>query len=451
MAISHQAHIIYVNSMKVACDNLVKNKNLAQAKNIYYLDVKNQNIPINNPKHYPEQDILDYFEVHGVLELQRKLKRITKPVRDKNASEAQHETVSSISISKQTKSISSILNNSSDNDKYSVTESDALAADSSTPKKIAINKIGDIVSCIKCQKKFVTVQKLHKHYKKKHTLANIRKLESGGERRLTNVASIEADLKKHRDKEDIKRALRKQLAPSPLDDLPAYNAEAYRIAIRTMKQGEAYRLAKDAARSAELIDIFNQSIANSLETHTSYNAENTLNVTKVSGGFTKHYMITETGGNISHIVKEKKVKTDVLKNKLLYDDIKEKARFYECTIKARSNQADFAKRVASNFYHKCCITGSTEPLEAAHIEPLSMGDNNNTSNGLLLIACLHRLLDSGKMAINPNSLTVHFSEDCTWFGTKMFNGIHIARPRIPLNVIGLKRLWETFIANHIYI
>ncbi len=33
------------------------------------------------------------------------------------------------------------------------------------------------------------------------------------------------------------------------------------------------------------------------------------------------------------------------------------------------------------------------------------------NNGLLVIACLHRLLDSGKMAINLDSLTVHFSED----------------------------------------
>ncbi|EBQ9598966.1 hypothetical protein CWG72_20620 [Salmonella enterica subsp. enterica serovar Carmel] len=449
MAISHQAHAIYVDAMAVACNELVKNKSLTQARNAFYLSIKNQKIPAGNPKHSREQDILDYFEVHGVLELQRKLKRMTNTAHDKIYPEEQHETVKKIPVAKQIKSKSSVVGDSSDKVKYTVPELDVLDADKSVSKKISAVKVDSAILCIICRKKFGTVQKLHRHYKKKHTRAAIRNLESGEEHRLANVASIEADLKRHRNKEEIREALRKQLAPSPLDELPAYNAEAYRIALRTMTQGEAYRLAKDAARSAALIEKFNQSIASSLETQTSHNAESMLHVTKVLGDVTDHYKPTETGDNLVRRAKEERTQRGILNTLLLQDDVKEKALFTERTVKARSNQTDFAKRVASNFFHKCCITGSTEPLEAAHIEPLSMGDNNNTSNGLLLIACLHRLLDSGKMAINPDSLTVHFSEDCAWFGAKTFNGTRIARPRTPLNITGLKRLWDTFMTNHI--
>ncbi|MFN2995723.1 HNH endonuclease [Serratia plymuthica] len=448
MAISHQAHAIYVDAMTVACNDLVKNKSLTQARNAFYQDLKNQMIPTGNPKHSREQDILDYFEVHGILELQRKLKRMTNTVHDRIHPEAQHETVNKISVTKQIRGALSVVSDSSDNVKYTPPESDVLTTDKSIPKKISVVTVDSAASCIICRTKFGTVQKLNRHYKKKHTLTATRKLASGEEHRLANIASIEADLKRHRNKEEIREALRKQLASSPLDDLPTYNAEAYRIALRTMTQGEAYRLAKDTARSAALIEMFNQSIASSLETQTSHNAESMLHVTKVSGDVTEHYKPTETGNKLVRQAKEERMQRDALKKQFLQDDVEEKALFSERTVKARSNQAEFAKRVASNFSYKCCITGSTEPLEAAHIEPLSIGDNNNTSNGLLLITCLHRLLDSGKMAINPSSLTVHFSEDCTWFGAKIFDGTRIARPRTLLNIVGLKRLWDTFRAKH---
>lgn len=319
-----------------------------------------------------------------------------------------------------------------------------MNSDKFIPKKVSVVTVDGSVSCIRCRTKFRTVQKLNRHCKKKHTLTVTRKLASGEEHRLANIASIEADLKKHKNKEEIREALRKQLATSPLDDLPTYNAESYRIAIRTMTQGEAYRLAKDTTRSAALIEMFNQSIASSQETQTSYIAESIMHVTKESWD----YKPTEVGNRLVSQAQEERMQRDELKKNFLQDDVEEKALFSERTVKARINQAEFAKRVASNFSYKCCITGSSEPLEAAHIEPLSIGDNNNTSNGLLLITCLHRLLDSGKMAINPNSFTVHFSEDCTWFGVKTFDGIRIARPRILLNIAGLKHLWNTFKAKH---
>ncbi|ROW55568.1 HNH endonuclease, partial [Cronobacter malonaticus] len=81
-------------------------------------------------------------------------------------------------------------------------------------------------------------------------------------------------------------------------------------------------------------------------------------------------------------------------------------------------------RVAANFGYRCAITGSGEALEAAHIEPVGTG-NNNTSNGVLMLACLHRLFDAGMMAINPDTLTVHFRHDCTYFAKSMLEGTEL--------------------------
>lgn len=92
----------------------------------------------------------------------------------------------------------------------------------------------------------------------------------------------------------------------------------------------------------------------------------------------------------------------------------EQALFADRIVRTRTNQNDFKERVAANFGYRCAITNSGEALEAAHIEPVGTG-NNNTSNGVLMLACLHRRFDAGLMAINPDSLTVHFKADCTYF------------------------------------
>jgi len=444
MAITHKAYAIYLDAMAVACNDLVKNKSLATAKSAFFQEIKNQNIPADNPKHSREQDILNYFEVHGILELQRKSKNMTNSVHKEIHLETQHKMI----IKDYILDTPSTVSVSSEHVESSLPQSEAMIADNSMSKKKPVFKFDQSVSCLICHSKFSTTKAFYKHYKKKHSQPAIKKLESREQHRLANVASIDAELKKHRNKEEIREALRKQLAPSPLDDIPTYNAEAYRIALRTMTQGEAYSLAKDSARSVAFIEKFNQSLASAPETHSSQDTASMIHVTKVSEDDTDHYKPTKIGDNLVRRAKEERMQRDAFKKQVLQEDVEEKALFSERTVKTRINQAEFAKRVASNFSNQCCITGSSEPLEAAHIEPLSMGDNNNTSNGLLLIACLHRLLDSGKMAINPDTLTVHFSDNCTWFGAKTFDGRIIAKPLTPLNITGLKRLWDSFRTNH---
>lgn len=121
----------------------------------------------------------------------------------------------------------------------------------------------------------------------------------------------------------------------------------------------------------------------------------------------------------------------------------ETALFSDRIVRTRTNQNDFKERVAANFGYRCAITNSGEALEAAHIEPVGTG-NNNTSNGLLMLACLHRLFDAGLMGINPDSLTVHFKPDCTYFAKSVLEGKQLNVHSVPLNTSGLLERWLSF-------
>jgi hypothetical protein len=121
----------------------------------------------------------------------------------------------------------------------------------------------------------------------------------------------------------------------------------------------------------------------------------------------------------------------------------EQAWFADRIVRIRTNQNDFKERVAANFGYRCAITNSGEALEAAHIEPVGTG-NNNTSNGVLMLACLHRLFDAGLMAINPEFLTVHFKPDCTYFAKSKLESKKLNDHSVPLNKSGLLERWLRF-------
>ncbi|EFF3597330.1 TPA: HNH endonuclease [Escherichia coli] len=121
----------------------------------------------------------------------------------------------------------------------------------------------------------------------------------------------------------------------------------------------------------------------------------------------------------------------------------EQALFADRIVRTRTNQNDFKERVATNFGYRCAITNSGEALEAAHIEPVGTG-NNNTSNGVLMLACLHRLFDAGLMAIKPDALTVHFKANCTYFAKSTLEGKKINNHSVSLNKSGLLERWLSF-------
>lgn len=86
-------------------------------------------------------------------------------------------------------------------------------------------------------------------------------------------------------------------------------------------------------------------------------------------------------------------------------------RSYYLTL-ARPSQSAFRKLLLAAYGERCSITGNAVPetLEAAHVEPFRMGGGDTLQNGILLRADLHRLFDSGTIAINPDSLVVSVAD-----------------------------------------
>lgn len=68
----------------------------------------------------------------------------------------------------------------------------------------------------------------------------------------------------------------------------------------------------------------------------------------------------------------------------------------------------FKFNILKRFQGKCLITGLdvTEMLDAAHIIPVANGGTEHPENGLLLSASVHRALDAGLWAINPETLHI---------------------------------------------
>jgi hypothetical protein len=68
----------------------------------------------------------------------------------------------------------------------------------------------------------------------------------------------------------------------------------------------------------------------------------------------------------------------------------------------------FKFNILKRFQGKCLITGLdvTEMLDAAHIIPVASRGTEHPENGLLLSASVHRALDAGLWAINPNSMKI---------------------------------------------
>lgn len=81
---------------------------------------------------------------------------------------------------------------------------------------------------------------------------------------------------------------------------------------------------------------------------------------------------------------------------------------------ARPQQAAFRRLLLDAFGAICTITrnGVAPALQAAHIKPFSSSASDKLDNGILLRADLHLLFDSGDFAVDPATLTAHFSPRC---------------------------------------
>jgi hypothetical protein len=77
-------------------------------------------------------------------------------------------------------------------------------------------------------------------------------------------------------------------------------------------------------------------------------------------------------------------------------------------VNLRRGQAQFRQRLIQRYGPACQITRCDYPglVEAAHITPYAMSNENGAHNGLLLRSDLHILFDLGMVAIHPIDMTV---------------------------------------------
>jgi hypothetical protein len=77
-------------------------------------------------------------------------------------------------------------------------------------------------------------------------------------------------------------------------------------------------------------------------------------------------------------------------------------------IRARRGQKQFRDALIDAYERRCAITGCDvlDVLEAAHITPYLGPETNDVTNGLLLRADLHTLVDTYLVAVDPKTLKV---------------------------------------------
>ena len=95
----------------------------------------------------------------------------------------------------------------------------------------------------------------------------------------------------------------------------------------------------------------------------------------------------------------------------LSNDYDARLRVYR-QIVARSGQPGFRVALLEVYQGRCAITGCDAPaaLEAAHLRPYRGPDSNTVTNGLLLRADIHTLLDLRLLAPDPVTRTITVSK-----------------------------------------
>ncbi|MEZ6878433.1 HNH endonuclease [Enterobacter sp. KBR-315C3_2022] len=205
------------------------------------------------------------------------------------------------------------------------------------------------------------------------------------------------------------------------EDKRYFNRQAYQLALRTMTQSEAWKLATDEEACMFFL------------------SDNYLSPLTPPKAKIDVPLILDAG---DIAVNGESINTSEAAN-----DTCATGRTVEVTHNTRhaGDQADFRKRVWANFNGRCAVTGYALPegiLEAAHIEAITEAANNNTSNGILLEVSLHRMFDKGLMGINPDDLSVHFAIDC--IHKTLFDNEPLQPHNVTLDANNLARKWVMF-------
>lgn len=100
------------------------------------------------------------------------------------------------------------------------------------------------------------------------------------------------------------------------------------------------------------------------------------------------------------------------------------------SVKVRSGQSAFRESVLRAYHQRCAVSGCdvTEALEAAHITPYRGPRTNVVPNGICLRADLHRLWDTGRLAVHESTHEVLLSASMIGTDYSLFAGQQIALP-----------------------
>ncbi|MFQ3395299.1 hypothetical protein P9477_17760 [Enterobacter mori] len=187
-----------------------------------------------------------------------------------------------------------------------------------------------------------------------------------------------------------------------------FSKEVYQIAIRSMSNGEAWKLAHNENDAQAFL--------------TAHRANYALLDRAVPA-----YMVEAP---VEPPVKPERVLEPV--------SIPVRGEKVEISTIARdpAAQAAFRKAVTRNYNHCCAITGDTIAIEAAHIQTHSDHYDNSLDNSILLSVGLHRLFDAGIMVIDAELMTIHFKQDC--FYKKHLEGAPVRQGKVAINKEKLK-------------
>jgi hypothetical protein len=118
-------------------------------------------------------------------------------------------------------------------------------------------------------------------------------------------------------------------------------------------------------------------------------------------------------------------------------------------IFARQGQSDFRDSLIRAYHGQCAVTGCTVTpvLEAAHLLPYRGAHTNHVTNGLLLRADIHTLLDYKLWALEPGTRAITISRLLTGTPYNEIAGTKIAEPTIPAQRPAdsvVEKVWQQF-------
>ncbi len=102
-------------------------------------------------------------------------------------------------------------------------------------------------------------------------------------------------------------------------------------------------------------------------------------------------------------------------------------------IARRQGQPAFRARLLAAYGGRCAVTGCDVPdaLEAAHLRPYRGPASNTVTNGILLRADLHTLLDKQLIVIRPDSRSLELSQTLQGTAYSCLAGKRISDPQDP--------------------